>query len=377
VTTACPACGEAVSESARFCPACGTRLGALPDFTTSPAGLAGPPPGAVKLGSSSVLVEGGFAPGTVLGARFRIIGLLGVGGMGEVYRADDLRLGQAVALKFLPKTIVDNAAVLEQFYAEVRTARQIAHPNVCRVYDADEVDGRHFLSMEYIDGEDLASLLKRIGHLPAEKVLEIAQQLCAGLAAAHRKGVVHRDLKPANIMVDGRGYARITDFGLAVSVGYRPDAVLLAGTPLYMAPEQLSGASATIRSDIYALGLVLYELTTGRSPFSARNFEDLKTEKLALVPRRPSELARDVDPAVERVILKCIERDPIARPSSVLEVAAALPGGSPVSAAIAAGATPSPEMVAAASAESDGLTAGAAWALAAGLALSCGSATAP
>jgi hypothetical protein len=283
----------------------------------------------------------------MLGSRFRIIGLLGVGGMGEVYRADDLKLGQPVALKFLPQALVTNPIALERFYVEVRTARQISHPNVCRVYDVDEADGRHFLSMEFIDGEDLASLLKRIGHLPAGKVLEIAQHLCAGLAAAHRRGIVHRDLKPANVMVDGRGYARIMDFGLAAPVNVAPESGAIAGTPLYMAPEQLAGRGASIQSDIYSLGLVLYELCTGRSPFRAASFEDLRLEKEALVPPAPSELARDVDPAIERVILACIERDPAARPASVLQIAAALPGGNPVAAAIAAGDTPSPEMVAA------------------------------
>src|SRR5262249_7676978 len=145
----------------------------------------------------------------------------GRGGMGEVYRADDLKLGHPVALKFLPATLAADAGLLERFHAEVRNARQVSHPNVCRVYDIGEVvsaDGasQHFLSMEYIDGEDLASLLRRIGRLRGDKTIEIARQLCAGLAAAHERGLLHRDLKPANIMIDGRGRSRITDFGLAV-----------------------------------------------------------------------------------------------------------------------------------------------------------------
>ena len=137
--------------------------------------------------------------------------------MGEVYRADDLKLGQAVALKFLPKAVSGDEALLARFHAEVRLARQVSHPNVCRIYDIGEIEGRHFLSMEYVDGEDLASLLKRIGHLPVDKAVDIARQLCAGLHAAHEKGVLHRDLKPANVMLDGRGRVRITDFGLAVA----------------------------------------------------------------------------------------------------------------------------------------------------------------
>ena len=146
--------------------------------------------------------------------RYRVVSLLGRGGMGEVYGADDLKLGQRVALKFLPMDRGKSTSWRDQFYAEVRMARQVSHPNVCRVYDVGESDGRLFLSMEFVDGEDLASLLRRIGRLPDDKAVEIAQQLCAGLGAAHRSGVLHRDLKPSNVMIDGKGRARITDFGL-------------------------------------------------------------------------------------------------------------------------------------------------------------------
>ena len=153
--------------------------------------------------SSSGIEEGRFPPGTVLAGRYRVLGLLGRGGMGEVYRADDLKLGQPVALKFLPESAARNPDRLARFHSEVRIARQVSHPNVCRVYDIGEIDGAAFLSMEYVDGEDLGSLLRRIGRLPGDKALEIARKLCAGLAAAHDKGVLHRDLKPANIMLDG------------------------------------------------------------------------------------------------------------------------------------------------------------------------------
>src|SRR5689334_18633407 len=156
-----------------------------------------------------------LTPGTLLAERYRIVGLVGRGGMGEVYRAEDLKLGQAVALKFLTKEVTDRADRLIRFHQEVRLARQISHPNVCRVHDIGETDGQHFLSMEYIDGEDLASLLRRIGRLPSDKALELARQLCAGLAAAHSGNVLHRDLKPANVLIDGRGRAHLADFGLA------------------------------------------------------------------------------------------------------------------------------------------------------------------
>jgi serine/threonine-protein kinase len=289
-----------------------------------------------------------FIPGTVLAGRYRIIGLFGKGGMGEVYRADDLKLAQPVALKFLPENFSKDEAMLERFHREVRIARQISHPNICRMYDIGEVEGQHFLSMEYVDGEDFASLLRRIGRLPADKAVEIASQLCAGLAAAHEQGVLHRDLKPANVMIDGRGKARIMDFGLAGLAGEFHGHEVRAGTPAYMAPEQLAGKEVTIRSDIYSLGLVLYEIFTGRKAFEASSLEELMRQHETTTPPSISDYVKEIDPLVERVILRCLERDPRDRPASVAQMAAALPGGDPLAAAIAAGETPSPEMVAAA-----------------------------
>ena len=179
--------------------------------------------------------ESRFLPGALLAARYRIVALLGRGGMGEVYRADDLTLSQQVALKFLPEAVAGNPDALARFRNEVRVARQVSHPNVCRMYDVGEVEGHVFLSMEYVDGEDLGSLLRRIGRLPADKALEIARRLCAGLAAAHEKGVLHRDLKPANVMLDGRGQVLLTDFGLAGLAGRIEGAEVRNGTPAYMA----------------------------------------------------------------------------------------------------------------------------------------------
>jgi serine/threonine-protein kinase len=296
------------------------------------------------LSSSNDIDHGRFPPGTLFGGRYRIVGRLGRGGMGEVYRADDLKLGQPVALKFLSPELDRDAARLMQLHTEVRMARQVSHPNVCRVYDIDEVDGHAFLSMEYVDGEDLGSLLRRIGRFPVDRALELARQICAGLAAAHERGVIHRDLKPANVMLDGTGRVRITDFGLAGTSGE----TVRAGTPAYMAPEQLAGSEVTVRSDVYALGLVVYEVFTGRRAIDAKNVAELvrMRDEGAIAP--PSEIVRDLDPAIDRAILRCLEREPAARPSSALAVAAALPGGDPLAAALAAGETPSPEMVAAA-----------------------------
>ncbi|HEY7574104.1 MAG TPA: serine/threonine-protein kinase, partial [Thermoanaerobaculia bacterium] len=318
-----------------------------------------PPVG--RLASSDAIDSGGFTPGAVLDGRYRIIGLLGRGGMGEVYRSDDLKLGQPVALKFLPASLAKDPSRIGRFYAEVRIARQVSHPNVCRVYDVAELDGHRFLSMEFVDGEDLASLLRRIGRLPSDKALEIAREICAGLAAAHDKGVLHRDLKPANVMIDGRGRAKITDFGLAVAAGDSTEGEI-SGTPSYMAPEQLAGKGASVRTDVYALGLVLYELYTGRKAFEGASLQELRRMHEEVPPPSPSTLSPGFDSVVERVILRCLEKDPARRPSSVAQVAAALPGGDPLAAAIAAGETPSPEMVAAAGQEG-ALPAGRGWAI--------------
>jgi serine/threonine-protein kinase len=308
-----------------------------------------PSDSSTRIGSSQAPPPeaGGYTPGTILAERYRIVALLGRGGMGEVYRADDLKLGQAVALKFLPAQVERDADARARLRAEARNARSIAHPNVCRVYDVGDIDARPFLTMEYIDGEDLASLLRRIGRLPAAKAVEIAQQVCAGLAAAHERGVLHRDLKPANVMIDGRGQARITDFGLALEKHAGEAAGDFAGTVAYMAPERLHGAPATVQSDLYALGLILYETCTGKPPFTAHTFDEWRAAHASSTPAPPTELSGDVDPATERVILRCLEKDPARRPASAAHVAAGLPGGDPLAAALAAGETPSPELVAA------------------------------
>jgi serine/threonine-protein kinase len=217
---------------------------------------------------------------------------------------------------------------------------------VCRTYDIVDADGEHFITMEYVDGEDLSSLLRRIGRLPQDKAIEISRQLCAGLAAAHDKGVLHRDLKPANVMLDGRGRVRITDFGIAALAEELHGKDVRSGTPAYMAPEQLKDGTASVRSDIYSLGMVMYELFTGREAFHAESLAQLENLRKTGSPATPSTIVRDIDPLVERVIMRCLEVDPRDRPTSAIAVAAALPGGDPLAMALAAGETPSPEMVA-------------------------------
>jgi predicted Ser/Thr protein kinase len=348
-STECASCGAPLPAGSRFCGACGSA--AEPDDLPT---LSSPRPRSPSQPPTSQRTRDGgpdradaprFVPGTLLAGRYRIVALLGRGGMGEVYRADDLTLSQPVALKFLPEAAVGED-MLARFRNEVRIARRVSHRNVCRVYDIGEAEGRTFLSMEYVDGEDLASLLKRIGRLPADKALDVARRVCAGLAAAHEKGVLHRDLKPANVMLDRQGEVVITDFGLAVLADQVPPQDLRSGTPSYMAPEQLAGAEVTVKSDLYALGLVLYEIFTGRRAFDSKTLAGARADRSGTKPNNPSSVIRDLDPSVERAILWCLEADPEKRPRSALAVAAALPGGDPLAAALAAGETPSPEVVA-------------------------------
>jgi serine/threonine protein kinase len=353
----CAACHKEMPDDASSCPSCGFSFDDATRRLESNKSPADKPREKESRSSSSFnsIDDARFVPGTMLAERYRVVGLLGKGGMGEVYRADDLKLGQPVALKLLPDHLLSDGAALARFHREVRVARQVSHKNVCRVYDIGEVDGRHFLSMEFIKGEELSSLLHRIGRLPGDKAIQIARQICAGLAAAHDVGVLHRDLKPSNVMIDEHGNARITDFGLAGLAEEFGADELAAGTPAYMAPEQLEGKEQTVRTDIYSLGLVLYELFTGKKAFEAATFGDLiKLRRSDTTPTTPTSIVKDLDPIIEKVIDRCIQKDPAQRPSSALQVAAALPGGDPLAAALAAGETPSPEMVAA-SGEKTGL----------------------
>jgi hypothetical protein len=382
----CSACGALVSREARFCPACGAAVGGGGAAADADATLSGDLPGSPgdlegatlepqtprprkapsslpawrsakpaaknRPPTSSDPISGGrFAAGQMIADRYRVVALAGRGGMGEVYRAEDLRLGQLVAIKFLPPGLSEDVAALARFHSEVRIARQVSHPNVCRVFDIGDVDGIPFLSMEYVDGEDLASVVRRIGRLSPDKATEVARQICAGLAAAHDRGVIHRDLKPANVMLDGAGKVRVMDFGLAGIAATIHGAEIRAGTPAYMAPEQLAGKEVTAKSDIYSLGLILYEITTGKRAFEASTIPELIRLREEGQITGPSTLVRDLDPLLERVILRCLDKEPSQRPASALQVAAALPGGDPLAAALAAGETPSPEMVAASGAK--------------------------
>ena len=254
-----------------------------------------------------------FGAGDVFAGRYRMIARVGRGGMGDVWRADDLILGTPIALKLIHSASPSDRTRILQ---EVRLARQITHPAVCRVFDVGEEGETIFFSMEFVQGEDLAALLKRTGRLTPERVVEIAHQLCAGLAAAHAEGVLHRDLKPANVLIDQNGRVRITDFGIAVTISDAEPHVVI-GTLGYMAPEQLAAdAPISERTDVYALGVVLYELVTGQPHHTSRSESP---------PSRVSVRAPGIDPRLERVILKAVARDPQNRYATARDMGAALP----------------------------------------------------
>jgi serine/threonine protein kinase len=349
-TLPCPTCSKELPLDVCLCPACGailppaaekptepepplakpSRPDSHPDRPSSYPATRIPTPELRAPTPFPATDSPRFSAGMMLADRYRIIAALGKGGMGEVYRAEDVVLGQPVALKFLPENLAQDADLLKRFRKEVRIAQQVTHPNVCRVHDIGVVEGQSFLTMEYIDGEDLAALLKKVGRLPQDKGLELARQLCQGLAAAHDKGVIHRDLKPCNILIDAQGHVHIADFGLAI---FEEDVHLTvphAGTPAYMAPEQLAGEEVSVQSDLFALGLILYELFTGKRAFQARSREELARLHAEGTPVKPSNHVTGIDPEVERVILRCLEKDAKDRPSSALEVAAALTGTDPL-----------------------------------------------
>ncbi|HEX3528272.1 MAG TPA: serine/threonine-protein kinase [Thermoanaerobaculia bacterium] len=330
----CVGCSVEVPDGTTICPACGA-----PSASGEPTLCDIPTPALFERGSPVDRGRNRFAAGTVLASRYRIVTALGRGGMGEVYRADDLKLNQTVALKFLPSARSSDSVALARMRQEVRLARQISHPSVCRVFDLGEIEGQSFLCMEYIDGEDLASLLRRIGRLPVDKALEIALHVASGLAAIHDGGLLHRDLKPGNVMIDGRGRARITDFGLAIQAD-EASAGRQAGTPSYMAPEQHAGSEASPQIDLYAFGLVVYEMLAGHPTWPAEGGPER--------PALPASVAEGIDARIRTVLLRCLEVEPTRRPASALHVVAALTGRDPLALAAAEGLTLSPEMVAAA-----------------------------
>jgi HAMP domain-containing protein/tRNA A-37 threonylcarbamoyl transferase component Bud32 len=273
-------------------------------------------------GSSATLT--GISPGALLGARFEILSVLGMGGMGIVYKARDRELDDLVALKMLKRDLWGDRTQLDRLKSELKLARKITHPNVLRTYDFGEMDGIPFISMEFVRGVTLRYMLDQTRRLPYSAGLRLAKQLCAGLAAAHSVGVLHRDIKPENLILDATGNAKLMDFGIARPIDrLAPGATqagFIVGTPQYLAPEILEGREADPRSDVYSCGIVLYEIFAGTLPFEGATAMEIMAKQLREEPAAPSTRWREIPPPLEVAILRCLKKDPEQRYRSVAEL---------------------------------------------------------
>jgi serine/threonine protein kinase len=257
------------------------------------------------------------------GPRYRVERLLGQGGMGAVYLAYDQDLGRQVALKLVRPELMVYPGAMARFRQELLLASKISHRNILRIHDLGDAGGMKFISMAYVNGEDLHQVLVREGKLPLDRMLAIARQLCAGLDAAHSEGVAHRDLKPQNIMLGTNDHVFVTDFGLAKSLGAvdgMTQSGEMLGTPRYMAPEQVEAKSVDARTDIYALGIIFYEMLTGDVPFSAETTLQLMYKRANETPPAPKTLAPEIPDWLNNIVMKCLERDPANRYQSAREI---------------------------------------------------------
>jgi len=313
LTIKCPECQSDNPSDSKYCKECATPL---------------PPSGELQVSLTETLETPTkeLTRGTVFASRYEIIEELGKGGMGKVYRVEDKKIKEEVALKLIKPEVASDKKTIERFSNELKMARKISHRNVCRMYDLGEEKGTHYITMEYVPGEDLKGSIRRMGPLTAGKTLFIAKQVCEGLGEAHRLGVVHRDLKPQNIMIDKDGNARIMDFGIARTVKGKgiTGAGVMVGTPEYMSPEQAEVKEVDQRSDIYSLGVILYEMVTGRVPFEGETPLGIAMKHKSEAPPDPRELNAQVPSDLSRVIMRCLEKDKEKRYQSAGEISSEL-----------------------------------------------------
>jgi serine/threonine protein kinase/Tfp pilus assembly protein PilF len=302
----CPKCHFDNASDSKFCKECGTQIGGhkpkFPEFA-----IASPD---FKTETIQAPIQE-LATGTTFANRYQIIEELGKGGMGKVYKVFDQEVQAKMALKLIKPEISTDKATIDRFRNELKIARDISHKNICRMYDLGREAGNYFITMEYVSGEDLKSFIRRARQLVVGTAIFIAKQVCEGLAEAHRVGVVHRDLKPGNIMIDKEGNAKIMDFGIARSIAVKgiTGAGVMIGTPEYMSPEQVEGKEVDKRSDIYSLGIILYEMLTGQVPFEGDTPFTIGVKHKSEIPKDPRGLNAQIPQDLSRLILKCLEKD--------------------------------------------------------------------
>src|SRR5437660_6989779 len=329
----CPVCQTENPPTTASCTKCSTPLplndqtleGAVPSGTlpagTTPRGTSAwsvavtPPPGAPY-------AQGEELVGTLLAERYEILALLGQGGMGAVYKARDTELGRLVAIKLIRADLASNPEILRRFKQELILAREVTHRNVIRIFDLGQAKGFKFITMEFVEGRDLRAVLRERGKLPPDETVRIIAQVCRALESAHAAGVVHRDLKPQNIMLDGKDRVYVMDFGIAHSLetpGMTQTGALM-GTPEYMSPEQAKGIKVDARSDLFALGIIFYEMLTGISPYKADTALATLLKRTQERPPPPAEVDPTIPKAISGVVMKCLEIDRDHRFSTAREI---------------------------------------------------------
>ena len=303
----CPKCQHNNPDDTVYCGKCAALLRASEDFEVT---------------STIEAPKEELTTGSTFAGRYQIIEELGKGGMGKVYKVHDTKIKEKIALKLIKPEIAKDKKTIERFSNELRLARKIRHKNVCQMFDLGEEKGTQFITMEYVSGEDLRSSIRRFGQLPIGKSISIANQICEGLAEAHRQGVVHRDLKSNNIMIDKEGNVRIMDFGIARSLEAKgiTAAGVMIGTPEYMSPEQVEGKDVDQRSDVYSLGIVLYEMVTGRVPFEGDTPFTVGVKHKSETPKDPKELNSQISEDLSLIILRCLEKEKEKRYQSAGEL---------------------------------------------------------